>query len=314
MSIPLDNRQITNVVTSTLHAYRTEIIDNYFVSNALFVRLNSKNKIKFEGGDEIATHFIYAKLGGGSYGRGDTFNTDIVEFMTDMRLPWKRNYAPIAMDGLDQAKNRGAQRIFSYVDTLKEVAKMTLADNLGFQLYGDGTGNNGKDLDGLMIAINNTGTYGGITRGVTGPGAAIRSPINTIGGPYSNTMVQNAIGSVTIGRQKPDLIITTQNIFDRIWARSQPTERNVAEDMRKIGFESVRISGADVVVDNHCPVGQMHLFNTDYVEYWCLTGNDFTVRGPFDLHDQDAWVGQYIVYSNLLVKSPRLQTRIENIT
>lgn len=312
--IPLDNREITNVVSSTLDAYRSEIIDNFFVSNALFVRLNARNKIKFEGGEEIRSHFIYAGLGGGSYGPGDTFSSEIKEFFTDMRIQWKQNYAPMAMYGLDQAKNRGAQQIFSYTETLKEVCKMTLNDNVGFQLYGDGTGNGGKDLDGLKIAVNDTGTYGGIARSTTGPGAAIKSPINTTGGPFSFTMVQNAIGSVTIGKQKPDLLVTTQDIFNKIWARSQPTERNSAEDLRKIGFETVRISGADCVVDNHCPAGEIHLFNTDFIEYWCMTGNDFRLRGPFDLHNQDAWIAQYIIYSNLMVKSPRLQTRIENVT
>jgi hypothetical protein len=314
MAIPLDNRQITNVVTSTLDAYRSEIIDNYFIGNALFVRLRSRNKIRWDGGDQIRSHFIYAKLGGGSYGVGDAFDTEVKEFMTDMRLEWKMNYAPMAMYGLDQAKNRGAQQIFSYTDTLKEVCKMTLDDNMGYQLYGDGTGNVGKDIDGLMIAINSTGSYGGITRGTDAIGSAIVSPINTTGGPFSFTMIQNAIGGITIGRESPDLGVTTQDIFNKMWARSQPSEQNRAEDLRRVGFRSVNVSGVDFVVDNHCPAGHIYLLNTKFIEYWVMEGNDFRLRGPFDVHNQDSWVAQYVVYSNLLVKSPRLQTRIENVT
>jgi len=315
MAIPLDNRQINNLLTSTLDAYRSELIDNYFVSNALFVRLTSKNKVKFEGGEEIRSHFIYDKLNGGSYGKGDTFGTSFKEFMTDLRLDWKRNYVELSMDGLDEAKNRSAARIFSYADTLRETAKMTLPDNVGYQLYGNGTGNNGKDIDGVQIAINDTGTYGGITRGATGPGAGIKSIINTTGGPYANTMIQNAIGDATIGKETPDLIITTQAIYNKIWAQSQTSERNAPSDLRRIGFKTVQFNGGpDVVVDNHCPAGQIHLFNTNFIEFHCLTGFEMHLRGPFDLHIQDAWTGQYIQYSNLVVKSPRLQSRIENVT
>lgn len=314
MTIPLDNRQITNVVSATLDAYTDEIIDNFFVSNPLFVRMASRDKVVFKGGEEIRSRFIYGGTGGGSYGAGDTFDTDIKEFMTDMRLDWKRNYAPLAMDGLDVAKNRDYYRIVDYSETLKDVAKMTLADNIGYQLYRDGKGNAEKDIDGVKIAINDTGTYGGITRSTTGPGAAIKSTINTTGGPYTHTMVQNSIGDATIGNRRPDLITTTQTIFNKAWAQSQPSERNVAEDLRSVGFESLRISGADLVVDNHCPAGEIHIFNTEFIEFWCLEGNEFYLRGPFDLHTQDRWVAQYIMYGNLVCKSPRLQSRIENVT
>lgn len=315
MTIPLDNRQITSLLSATLDAYRSEIIDNYFVSNALFVRLTSKNKVKFVGGDEIRSTFIYDELDGGSYGKGDTFSTDFKEVMTDLRLPWKRNYVQLSLDGLDEAVNRGAARIRNYAETMKDVAKMTLPNKVGYQLYGDGTGNAGKDIDGVQIAINNTGTYGGVTRAATGPGNAIKSVLNTTGGPYAHTMVQNAVGACTIGKMKPDLIITTQTIFNKIWAQSQTSERNTPSDLRKVGFDTVRFNnGIDVVVDNHCPAGQIHIFNTDYIEFHCLQGYELKMRGPFDLHLQDANTMQYIQYSNLVVKSPRLQNRIENVT
>lgn len=313
MAIPLSVEQINNLVVTTLEAYRPEIIDNFFLSNALMVRLRTKNKVLWKGGREIQFRFIYDKLGGGSYGQGDPFDITLREFMTYARLPWKRNYVPMTMDGLEDAENSGAHEIIDYTATLKEVAKMTLDDNTGHQIYGDGTGNEQKDLDGFKIAVNDTGTYGGITRGSEGPGKAISSFINRAGGPFSFSMVNSALGKATIGRQRPDLITTTQEIWDKAADRSQASERNRAEDLREVGMESIRIYGADMVVDQHCPDGEMHLHNTNFIEYWVMNGNDFRLRGPFDLHNMDAWTAQYVVYSNLVVKSPRLQTRVENV-
>lgn len=314
MALPLDDRQLNNLIISTLDEYRAELIDAYFVSNALMARLMAKNKVTSVGGAEIRSHFIYDKLNGGSYGRGDTFGTGFKEFMTDLRLDWKQNYVDLSMDGLDEAKNREAKQVFDYTKALKDTAKLTLQDNLGYQLYGDGSGNSGKDITGLKIAVNDTGTYGGVLRAATGPGAAIKSNVNLTGGPYNNSMVQNAIGAVTIGREQPDLIVTTQTIFNKIWGQSQPSERNTAQDLRKIGFRTVEISGADVVVDNHCPAGEMYLLNTNYLEWKCLRGFEMKLRGPFELHIQDAWTGQYITYGNLLCTSPRMCARIENIS
>ena len=312
MALPLDNRQINTLVASTLDAARSEIIDNFFVSNGLFTRLVGKEKVRVEGGEEIRSHFIYGGVPAGPYGEGQPFGSAVPEFITDLRLDWKMNRAELAMHNLSQAKNRGAYRIFDHVAAMKQTAQMSLSDTVGKQLY-----TNAADplaIDGLKSAINDTGTYGGVTRGATGPGAAIKSYVNTTGGPFSFTMVKNAMGRATIGKSKPDLIVTTQTIFDKMWAQSQPSERNVAEDLREVGFDSIRISSADVLVDNNCPDGEIFILNTDFVEFWCMSGNEFRLRGPFDLHLQDSWVAQYILYANLLVKSPRLCARIENVS
>lgn len=319
MALPTDSRQINNIVTTTLDAKRPRLIDNFFTSNPLFVRLRDRENIRVEGGEQIDTPIIYGGLGGGSYGKGDTFDTSFTEFMTDIRLDWKQNYAPMAMDGLEAAKNRGAARIIDYTDAMMQAARMTLADNVGDQLYTTGTGNQSKDITGLKAVIDVNGgtvtTYGGITRAATGVGNAVNAgSVNTTGGAFSLSMVNTEFGNVTIGMEKPDLIVTTQTIWNKFWERSQPSERNQAGDMREIGMESVRFNGADVVVDNHCPSGEIYVLNTKYLEFWILSGNDFRFRGPFDLSNQDAWVGQIVLYANLVCTSPRLQARIESVT
>ena len=45
-----------------------------------------------------------------------------------------------------------------------KIVEETLKETVTSQLYGDGTGNGGKDLTGLEAAIATTGVYGGINR------------------------------------------------------------------------------------------------------------------------------------------------------
>ena len=315
MALPLDNRQINNIVSTTLDAKRKETTDLFFKSNVFFVRMYQKGKIKVKGGEQITVPIVYDKLPGGSYGRGDTFGTAIPEFLTEIRLQWKRNRAEMAMDGLDQKKNQGAAKLIDLTSVMIDNARLSLADRVGTQLFGDGTGNGGKDIDGLKIAVSDTGTYGGITRESDLQGTAIKATINTTGGPFSKTMVQTSFGDATRGAAHPDLILSDQTIYNKMWERTEPQQRHASDDLAKVGFKNgFQFNGADWQVDSHVPSGTIYLLNTDYIEFHVLEGGDFVRRGPFDLPTQDAWVDQLLLYANLVVTAPWSCSRIDNVT
>jgi hypothetical protein len=318
MALPVTNDQLNNVVTSTYEVKRKRVVyDAFFVDNPLFVRLNTKEKVKTMGGSPITFPFIYDKLPGGSYGKGDKFGTAFKEFMTEGRLNWKRYRAEMAADGLDIAVNRGELAVIDWMETQMQVAERTLAEDIGLDLYGDGTGNNSKALDGLRVAIDDTLSYGGITRDTSKQGTAIKASVNTTGGAFSFAMINTQMGKVTFGKRKPDLLLMSQRLWNKGWERSQPSERNVAEDLRKVGFNSWQINGADAVVDPHVTDdgtnGTIYGVNTDFLEFWVLEGNDFRLRGMFEVHDEDTQVGQIINYCNVVVPAPRYNFRIDNV-
>lgn len=316
MAIPLDTRTLNNVVSSTLDAQRSVVQDLFFKSNPLLMRLHARNQVKHEGGDRITATFIYAGLGGGSYGKGDTFDTDFKEFMTQGRFDWKRNYAPLAMDNLDMLKNGGVAKVIDLVQAMTKTAALTLADNLGTQMFSDGTGNNGKDVDGLGNAISLTGSYGGITRGADAVGTAIKAAdANTTGGAFSLTMMNNEFGLATVANEMPDLIVTSQAIWNKWWDRTQPQQRFEGKtDTASIGFRRFEFNGADVVVDSHVPAGSVYFLNTKYWEFWVMPGRDFTLRDRFEIYNQDAWVSQMLLYGNLICTGPRFQAVVSNVS
>lgn len=315
MALPLDNRQFGNVLATTIDAKLPRLIDNYFKSNPLFVRLHTKGAIKYDGGDTIRTSFIYDKLAGGSYARGFTFDTSNKEFMTDLLLNWKMNYAGFTIYGIDMAKNQGAARVIDLVDATMKTAETTLSDNCGIQLFGDGTGNASADIDGLRVAVDDTLAYGGITRDTSPQGTAVKAQVNSVGGAFSLAMVNTSFGTATFANEKPDLLVTTQVVWNKMWERVQPQQRFASEDLKQVGMDAIQFNGADVVVDSHCPDGVMYGLNTKYVEYWILSGADFKFRlgGGMPIYNQDAVTDQVILYSDLVVTSPRMNFRIDNI-
>src|SRR5271166_4321162 len=114
MALPVDSRTANNLITSTIDTWLPDLVDNFFVSNPLFVRLHTRDNIKREGGAFIRSNMIYGGVPAGAHQTGQQYNTTITQFMTYGLFQWCENYAALAMDEHDQAKNRGAAEIVDY--------------------------------------------------------------------------------------------------------------------------------------------------------------------------------------------------------
>jgi hypothetical protein len=261
---------------------------------------------------------IYATFPASSYGRGTEFDTETREFATSMRFDWKFSYAPVNLDIIDVELNDSPEQTFDLVDAAMENGELSLIDDISTQLFADGTGNTSQDMSGLAIAVSRTGTYGGITRGTTAPGSEIRAAVeDTTGGPLALASTNSQMQTCTVAKKKPDLLVTTQTLWNRIWERSQPSERTQmanAGDARDIGFDFVRFNGAKVVVDTHCPTGFLYYLNTEYFELRAHRRWDFRFRGPMEPTNQQRAIGQLIFWGELICRAPRFQGVASGLT
>ena len=318
MAVPTRTETLNTFITSTGQNRRPGLVDSFFKSATLWARLKERDAVRLRGGSEIRENFLYAGFGASSYGRGDEFDTSVKEFTTSMLFNWKFAYAPLNLDVIDIELNDSPERTFDIVDAAMEAAELSLINDLGDQIYADGTGNASKDFDGLANGVTQTGTYGGITRSATEgtPGFALRAGVeNTAGGVLSLASLNSDFGSTIIGREKPDLLPTTQTLWNRIWERSQPSERNPNPgDNRDIGFEVVRFNGADVTVDSHCPSGFLYMLNTKYWRLYVHQKWDFRMRGPMEPTNQQRSIAQMVVWGDLICRAPRMQGVISGLT
>lgn len=320
MAAPTRTETLNTFVTSTAQNRRPGLVDNFFTSSALWSRLKERDAVRLKGGSDIRENFIYAGFGGGSYGRGDEFDTSVREFSTAMVFNFKFCYAPINLDVIDIELNDSPQQTFDIVEAAMENAELSLVNEMSTQLFADGSGNSSKDFDGLANGVSRTGDYGGITRSSTAntPGAALRAGVeNTAGGVLSLASINNDFGSTIVGREKPDLLVTTRLLWNRIWERSQPSERNPnpsSDEARQIGLEVVRFNGSDVTVDEHCPTGYLYLLNTKWWRLYVHSKWDFRLRGPMEPTNQQRQIGQVILWGNTICRSPRLQGVISGLS
>lgn len=308
MPNPSRTETFNNFVSSTADHRRGELVDNFFTSAPLLIYLRKRRQVPLRGGKQITTPHIYTNMTASSYGRGDEFNTEVKEFATTLVFDWKFSYAAVNLDVIDADLNDSSEQVFDLVDAAMETAELSLIDDLGDQLFADGTGNSNKDLDGLGIAVSRTGTYGGLARGTDVQGASIRAAFeDSTGGTVTLAFMNDNYGTAIIARERPDLIITTQALWNSVWARSQPSEKNTPEDLRSIGFDAIRFNGASIMVDSHELSGYMHFLNTKWFDYYVHRKWDFRFRGFMEPTNQQRQIGQVIVWSNLVCRSSRLQ-------
>lgn len=322
MAPPVFTQLLDNVGTSTIESRLPGLIDNVFGSNPVAARMLQRDNIKIQGGTDIRQRIIYGKKGGGSYSGLDLMDNTNPETRTEMIFQWKQLYVPITLSGLDLMKNDGGAKISDLVQDEMDEAELRAADIVGEQIFGDGTGNMGKDLTGLRAAIDDgtfVATYGGITRGAVAnsPGAAVRGNVTTTATVFSlaamNTIMQGAV----VGNEKPDLIVTTQTLWNKWWERAQPSQRFAATDANRpinIGFPQIDMNGAAVVVDSHVPAGSVYFLNTKFVKLVIHPSRLFSATGWKYPVSQDSAIQQLLFGGELVVSSPRLQALATNVS
>jgi hypothetical protein len=316
MALPLDNRQIDDIASTTLDYRRQDLIDSVFKSRPLFNHLMSKNRVVVDGGDKIRQPILYDKLPSGWYSGTGPFNTDSKETETDMVFEWKAHYVNITIPGISVARNSGAAKVRDLVTSKMKTASMTGADDIAGELF-----NNGTDSDkiiGLQAAIATTGSYGTITRDTSAQGTAVKGVLDTTGGAFSLPFMNEKYGGGIIADEHADLIVTTQTIWDKWWAQAQPQQRFDAGqgEGAHIGFPWIRFNGAMVVVDSKCPSGHVYFLNTSWILLIFHRDRVFTPKTKewqWPLNG-DSMTKQLLSLLCMVVQAPRLQSLVTNVT
>lgn len=303
-----------------------KLVDNVYKSSPLFTRLKTRNAVRFEGGVSIRQPIMYAELKGGAFTRGGTFDVSYVQTDTSLEFFIKYYYVNITLYGTDNVLNRGPEAAMSYVESKMVNAAAKMAKLLATDAFLDGQGvsSSAIQLDGLAAAVDdgtNFAQYGGVTRAdiATGPSQGINAYVRTpAGGVLSLADVQAAYGQAWFGNEHPDLIVTTQQVWDIFWNKIQPQQRFLEEssDVARIGFQAFTYNGATVVVDQYAPTGVMWLLNTKYIDFYVSSHPkyQFGFTGWKEAQNTDDVTGQYLYAGNLVVTAPRLQAKIVGIT
>jgi hypothetical protein len=290
------------LLTTTLKNYRKTLVDNIHKSNAVFFWLKENGGLKTEsGGERISVPLMYGKNSTAqSYAGYEALDTTPQTGIDSAEYNWKQYSVSISISGEEERKNSGSQKLIDILDARTRQAEMSLTEKLSTDLFSDGTGNAGKNLTGLEAMVAATGTYGGINSGTyTWWQAYVESTAEALGLPKMRTAFNTAsVG----GKDTPNLIVTTQALFEKYEGLLTATIQTTSEARKKLGdagFQSLEFKGVPIVWDELAPSGTMYFLNTKHMKLIVHKEANFETTEFVKPENQDARVAQVLVMGNL---------------
>ena len=315
------NSAITDIIATTIQSRSGELADNLTQNNAILQRLNSKGNVRpFSGGNVILEEIFYddtATNNANSYSGYEVLNISPDSPISAAQFKIAQYAASVTMSGLEMLQNSSKEAIIDLIDGRMQVSEARLLNRISGDLYGDGTGNGGKNVDGLAAAIAvspTTGTYGGINRANF---TFWRNQITT--GASSTTMLakmtEAAIKQIR-GTDKADLYIAGNNMYQFFVNALQAIQRITTEESGAAGFASLKFYGggtsADVVLGGGIGAQEnanyMYLLNTNYIFFRPHKERNFVpIGGERQAINQDAIVKLYGFAGNMTTSNAQLQ-------
>lgn len=321
--MPFANSNITDIIATTIQNRSGVLADNVTNNNALLRRLKAKGNVRpFSGGNVILEEIMYADstmINVNSYSGYELINISPNSPISSASFNITQYAGAITMSGLEMLQNSGKEAIIDLMEGRIKVAEAELQNRIDYDVYQDGTGNGGKNIVGLALAVPDdptTGTYGGIARGsynfwrsqyyrgVTDGGAAV-SAANIQ--QYMSTLALRCVR----GNNKPDLWVGDATYFGFYLNSLQAIQRISSSDgdaTAGAGFPALKFYGggmaADVVMGggisgpvsptqltSGATAAHMWALNTDYIFFRPHRDRNFVpIGGERQSVNQDAVV------------------------
>ena len=305
------NPNFDALLSTTLANYRDQLTDNIFTARPLTYFLQDKGRIRMlNGGTKIVEPLIYAESSTvKSYSGYDSIALTAQGGITAAEYDWKQYAASIAISGIEEAKNNGEQEIINLLEAKIMQAEESMREGFNRMFYADGTGNSGKDWNGLGNIVEASGTVGGINRATTGNEYWRSYEENTA---TALTLAQLATGynSVSVGNDHPDMVLTTQTLFEKYEALLQPQLRYTDTKTADAGFQNLLFKAAPVMYDVHCTAGVFYFLNSKYITLVGHSDKWFSQTEFIKPEDTDARYALIMCYGNLTIRNRAKQGKL----
>jgi hypothetical protein len=307
----MSNANFDALLSTTLANYRSQLTDNVFTARPLTYWLFSKDRIRMlNGGTKIIEPLIYGSNSTvGSYSGYDTISLTPQDGITAAEFDWKQYAASIAISGIEEAKNNGEQEVINLLEAKIMQAEESMREGFNQMFYADGTGNSSKNWNGLGNLVEASGTVGGINRATAG-NEYWRSYEENTAAVLSLAQMATAYNSVSVGNDHPDVVLTTQALYEKYEALLQPQLRYTDTKTADAGFQNLLFKAAPVMYDVHCTAGVVYFLNSKYLTIVGHSGKWFQQTDFVRPENMDARYALVQCYGNFTVRNAKKQGKL----
>ena len=303
------NSNFDNLLTTTLANYRSTLTDNVFTARPLTYKLMENGRIRMlNGGTKIVEPLIYGQNSTvGSYSGYETLSLTPQEGISAAEFEWKQYAASIAISGIEEAKNNGEQEIINLLEAKIMQAEESMRESFNQMFFADGTGNSSKDWNGLGNLVESGNTVGGINSSTY---SWWQSKEENTSAALTLAQMSSLYNSVSVGNDHPDLLLTTQTLFEKYEALLQPNLRYTDTKTADAGFQNLLFKAAPVMYDVHCTAGVFYMLNSKYLTLVGHSGKWFQQTEFIRPEDLDARYALIMCYGNLTVRNRAKQGKL----
>lgn len=324
----IDNRQINAFLTTTFGEFEPVLQDQIFIEEPLSSWFNgnlatvarkkgSTPKKTKGGGERILEPLMYGDNDTfNSYAGSDVINTELQDGMTNAAFDWSEYAGTVGITMKQKMANRGPHALINLLDAKVKQLQLSAAQRINIDLWSSTVGNNGLNLSGMPKQVSDTIATGGLT--VTDIDARWKSIHPAPVGSFATngiTAMDNIINSLKIQGSIPDIIMTTQLIYE-LYKNDQVDQKRYANTLvLDAGFTNVTYNEIPIVFDSRATSGVMYFLNGMFMHWVVMNGLDFNMDGDFRTPDnQTVSMTKILLMANTTISNRRKQGFLTGIT
>ena len=318
--MPSESR-IDEVFSTSMFNYKPTLADNIFDAYPLFDWIDKNGgeaKVMEDNANDIVLPLMYAtNTTVKSYSGYDTIDTTPQVGHGNAKYPMKQVAGTVTIDRFTERQNAGRAQIVNLFKSKMKQLEMSFIDQINAMLFGDGTGNDSKDITGLkaiVAATPTTGTVGGFDASVYAWWRnyyASAAKTTTI---YDNLLAKMRTAYNTTGKGKKDkisLIITDQTTFEG-YEKLMTTTINFMVGSANLsrgdlGWDNLTYKGAVMTFDEDCTSEYMYFLNPTYINFHADKKTYFEPMPFIRATKQDARTSMVLLYGELCCSNRQRQ-------
>lgn len=328
------------VTTATRERFFPKAVDNVFEGNILFNRLRDKARPWTGGHRMVISLTVSDRTQGGSFSGFDTLSTTQEDVRQRSTIDPSEYAWPVVFSGIQLAVNKGPEAFLNLVaEEFSDVAR-AMSEDIGEDMYLDGTGNSNKDIAGLVYHIDdatNVVTWQGLSRNTY---TNLRGTLTAQSGALGFANLATDVDAAQRGSDSPTLGLTTPAVFSimerlvtptvnvnygQVLPSGQiPTGQTAGAGTRvHYGVNAIYYRGIPYLADEKCTSGNIFTINENHLNLYELdypsdfveaSKEGFGWTGWKKSQNQNAIVGHLLWAGQLVGDSPRTMARRTGVT
>lgn len=315
---------VDDFARTTLDTYIQETVqDQYFDRFNLLHLLESRVGFKRRTGGDNMTLVVNVDENdqGGSYQGLDVFSNQAVDTLRTAYFRFSKYQWPIVAEADQVLRNKGPAQVINLWMDKADRAMESMRKRINTDGFLDGTGNGGKNLDGMGIAVDSAGTYGAISRSTVTLWAANETAVGgglTIEGATGMNRMFHDCSLGSGDASEVSALVGTQSIVESYEALMQDNIRYMSVGEGDASFGRISFKGHPFVWDRAAPTGVLWFLTPDTFDLVVHPERDWKtlkMRSPEDgTAEQDAYLAHILLWLQMICKEPRRNGKLTGIT